>query len=845
MTRGRLRVYLGAAPGVGKTYAMLAEAHRRVRRGADVVVGFVETHGRTHTAELLDGLEVIPRRTLVYRDGTFPEMDVDAVLARRPQVALVDELAHTTVPGSRNAKRWQDVEELLAAGIDVLSTVNIQHLESLNDVVETVTGIRQQETVPDDVVRRADQIELVDMSPEALRRRLAHGNVYPSDRIDAALGNYFRVGNLTALRELALLWVAGKVDEQLADYRSQHGISRRWEARERVVVALTGGREGETLIRRAARIAAAAAGGELVAVHVTRSDGLLAADAGALQHQRELAESLGGSYHQVVGQSVPDALLDFARGVNASQLILGVSRRTWLGTLFGGRGVAAEVARRAEEIDVHMVSHEAAGKGRRLSEVGSHLTLRRRLVGVVLAGAGLPALSAILTQLRGGLGLASDLLLYQLVILAVALVGGLYPAVVCAVGAGLLADWLFIPPVHSLFVRSAENVIALTVFLVIALAVSGVVEIAARYIAEAARARAEAATLATLAGSLVAGEDALPALLNRVRETFAVTSATLLERDEAALTHSSDSWTIIGVSGSPPCSEPDEADTAVPIRPDLTLALSGRVLPAADRRVLAAFAAQAAIALEHRRLSAQAADAATLAATNDVRAGLLTAVSHDLRTPLSAAKAAVSGLRSADVEWTLADRAELLATAEEALDRLIRLVENLLDVSRLHAGALQISPAPAGLDDVVALALDQLGAAAERVRVRIPDALPEVSVDPALLERVIANLTANALRHAPAGQPPLITASAIGDRVELRVIDTGPGIPESDRERVFMPFQRLGDRDNTTGVGLGLALSRGVVEAMAGTLTPEETPGGGLTMVLALPAVPDRSSRPE
>jgi two-component system sensor histidine kinase KdpD len=282
----------------------------------------------------------------------------------------------------------------------------------------------------------------------------------------------------------------------------------------------------------------------------------------------------------------------------------------------------------------------------------------------------------------------------------------------------------------------------------------------------------------------------------------------------------------------------------VPIRPDLTLALSGRVLPAADRSVLAAFAAQAATALEHRRLSARAADAAALAASDRTRAALLTAVSHDLRTPLSAAKAAVSSLRAADVEWSRADQAELLATAEESLDRLVGLVENLLDMSRLHAGALQLSRQPAGLDDLVALALDQLGPPGSRVRVQIPDALPEVTVDPALLERAIANLVANALRHAPAGQPPLITASALGDRVELRVIDTGPGIPDTDRERVFTPFQRLGDQDNTTGVGLGLALSRGVVEAMAGTLTPEGTPGGGLTMVLALPAAPDRPSRP-
>ncbi|MGF7234536.1 MAG: universal stress protein, partial [Frankia sp.] len=388
-----MRVYLGAAPGVGKTYTMVEEARRRAERGTDVIVGFVETHGRVHTAALLGRLEVLPRRQVTYRGGTFEEMDTEAILARHPELVLVDELAHTNIPHGRHTKRWQDVQELLAAGIDVLSTVNIQHLESLNDVVEAVTGVPQRETVPDEVVRRAEQVELVDMTPEALRRRMAHGNIYPPDRVDAALGNYFRLGNLTALRELALLWMADKVDEQLDSYRAQHGISRGWETRERVVIALSGGPEGETLIRRGARIAARATGGELCAVYVVPSDGLLAGDAGALQRQRDLVEDLGGSYHQVVGHHIPDALFDFARGVNATQLVLGASRRTWIGTVLGGRGVAAEVTRRAGPIDVHIVSHDAAGRGRRLPEFGGHLSVRRRLTGTALAAVALPAVT--------------------------------------------------------------------------------------------------------------------------------------------------------------------------------------------------------------------------------------------------------------------------------------------------------------------------------------------------------------------------------------------------------------------------------------------------------------------
>src|SRR3954453_5021279 len=286
MARGRLRLYLGAAPGVGKTFAMLNEGRRRHDRGTDVVVGFVETHGRPRTAEQIADLEIVPRRVVQYRDATFEEMDVDAILTRHPAVALVDELAHTNVPGSRNEKRWQDVEELLDAGITVISTVNIQHLESVNDVVEQITGVPQREKVPDEVVRRADQVELVDMSPDSLRRRMSHGNIYPPEKVDAALSNYFRVGNLTALRELALLWLADEVDDELDRYRNTHGIAGKWEARERVVVALTGGPEGDTLIRRASRIAARSKGADLLAVHVTRSDGLTGAEPGHLATTR-------------------------------------------------------------------------------------------------------------------------------------------------------------------------------------------------------------------------------------------------------------------------------------------------------------------------------------------------------------------------------------------------------------------------------------------------------------------------------------------------------------------------------------------------------------------------------
>ena len=349
---GKLYVYLGAAPGVGKTFAMLDEAHRRLDRGTDIVVGFVETHGRPRTEERVAGLEVIPRRTIEHRGAQFGELDVDAVLARKPAVVVIDELAHTNAPGSRHEKRVDDIAEIRAAGIDVITTVNIQHLESLNDDVEQITGIRQRETVPDEVVRSADQIQLVDMSPEALRRRLAHGNVYAADKIDASLTSYFRVGNLTALRELALLWLADRVDDALDDYRRVNRIDHPWPARERVVVAVTGGAESDTLLRRGARIAQRAAGSSLMAVHVIAADGLTGHGPADIARLQRLVTDLGGTFHTAVGEDVSRAVVDFAHGVNATMIVVGVSRHSRLRNLADGfdrefRGPARRSHRRA------------------------------------------------------------------------------------------------------------------------------------------------------------------------------------------------------------------------------------------------------------------------------------------------------------------------------------------------------------------------------------------------------------------------------------------------------------------------------------------------------------------
>jgi two-component system sensor histidine kinase KdpD len=830
MKRGTLRIYLGAAPGVGKTYAMLDEGHRRKARGTDVVVGLIETHGRARTRAMIGDLEVMPRRTVTYRDATFEEMDLDAILARAPQVVLVDELAHTNIPGSKHEKRWQDVEDLLDAGITVLSTVNIQHLESVNDVVAKITGVRQQETVPDAIVRGAEQVELVDITPEALRRRMAHGNVYPPEKVDAALGNYFRLGNLTALRELALLWLADKVDVALQQYRKDHQIEETWETRERVVVALTGGPEGETLIRRAGRIAARG-GAELLAVHVSVADGLSGARPDALAKQRRLAESLGGSYHELTGDNIAHSLTDFARAQNATQLVLGASRRSPLNRLLTGPGTAAAVIRQSGDIDVHIVTHEQMGRGRTLPSMTGGLTRQRRIAGAVIALAALPLLTLVLSQTRSSLNLTSDLLVYLLVVVAVALVGGAYPGVAAAVVGSLLLNYYFTPPIHRFTIAEHDNVIALIAFVLVAATVSAVVDISARRTTQAARAGAEARILATAAGSVLRGDNALPALLERLREALSLESAALVERDPEA-----GGWRTVEAAGTPTSADPTKNDGRAEVDDTLQLVVSGRALQGREQRLLMVFAVQIATVIEHHELEEAAAAAKPLAEADRLRTALLAAVSHDLRSPLASATAAVDSLSNTDIIWAADERDELLATARESLQRLSRLVENLLDLSRLQAGAMSVLNAPTRLDEVMPLALDDLGAPAARIEVDIPEALPEIIADPALLERVIVNLAANALRYSPPQSPPRIAGSAHSGWVEVRVIDRGPGIPTADWDRIFTPFQRLGDTDNTTGVGLGLALSRGLTEAMGGELVPEDTPGGGLTMVVRLRA---------
>ncbi len=826
MARGTLRIYLGAAPGVGKTFAMLGEGRRRAERGTDVVVGYVETHDRPKTAEQIGDLEVVPRRTLEHRGTTFDEMDVDAILARHPDVALVDELAHTNVPGSRHEKRWEDVEALLEAGITVISTLNVQHLESVNDVVEQITGIKQQETIPDAIVRRAEQIELVDMAPEAIRRRMAHGNIYPAERIDASLGNYFRTGNLGALRELALLWVADRVDDALQDYRERHGIDRPWETRERVVVALTGSADGERLVRRAGRMATRAKG-DLYAVHVRPQDGLAGGAADHLDRQRELVDQLGGTYREVVGADIGEALVAAAHSLNATQIVLGATRRSRVAELTRGSVINRVIRDSGVGLDVHVIgrSEDGARATSPHTRRPGSLPRRRLYFGFLLAAVGLPLLTWALTNLRAHLGLPSILLLFLLFVVGVSAVGGVWPALAAAVAGFLLVNWYFTPPFHTFTIAEGENLLALSVFLAVAAIVSTFVSLAARRAADGARARAEAEALAGLAGAAP-----VPTLLEGLRR--------ILGLDAVVVFHDvSGRWAVDHVAGAPVPAAPE--GRRIELDGTHVLVVVGRAIESeADNRILDAFARETASSLALEELEAEASEAGALAAAGDLRTAILSAVSHDLRTPLSGIKASVTSLLQDDVEWTPAETREFLATIDEEADRLNSLVGNLLDMSRLQTGALDVSLTALGLDEVIPGALASIGHRAAGVEVDLDESQPRVLADPGLLERALANVIVNALDHSPTGARVRVVAGTAGEAVDVRIVDRGPGVQPEDRGKVFLPFQRLGDAGSGEGVGLGLAVAKGFVEAIGGEVELEDTPGGGLTMVFRLRAAP-------
>ena len=799
MKPGTFRIYLGAAPGVGKTYAMLNEGRRRRGRGTDVVVGLVETHGRATTAEQIGDLEIVPRKVIEYKGATFEEMDVDAILERSPEVVLVDELAHTNIPGSRNTNRCQDVEELLAAGITVISTLNIQHLESVNDVVEQITGVKQRETISDAIVRKADQVEIVDMAPEAIRRRMAHGNIYPPERVDAALGNYFRPGNLAALRELALLWVADRVEEGLADYRDRHGIDRPWETRERILVAITGSGDGDRVIRRGARMAARAHG-DLVAVHVTSLDGGAQGSAAALARQKLLIEELGGTVKEVAGDDVGEALVAAAKSLNATQIVLGSTRRSRYAEVMRGSVINRVIRASGIGIDVHVISREeldAPTEPPRRRRRPAALPTRRVMLAFGLAVVCLPFLTVVLTHLRAHLGLPSILLLYLLAVVLVSAVGGLWPALATAVVAFLLANYYFTPPVHTFTIAEGDNLVALVVFLVVAAVVSGFVALASRRAAEGARARAESEALVRLGGS-----SSIPTLLETLCRVLALRGATLLHRAPSGWEAEASAGDVVESGVSP--------EVGIPVDDLHVLVLEGNGAGTHDQRILDAFVAELAAAIEVEELSAEVRTVSLLVAAREARAALLASLGRGLQETavrLRSATAEIGRTGSADVRRS-ADRLALLGT-------------DLVDLGRIENGDLVVRGEDVRLADVLAMAVDDTCIERHRVEIDVAPTLPPVSADASLLRRALVQAMAEAIDAIPSQESVRIVAGAVWPGVDIRIID---------RRRL----ERVHGSHTTAGAGAFVA--QAFVLAMGGRVEIDETPGGGTTLVIRLPS---------
>jgi two-component system sensor histidine kinase KdpD len=870
---GKLRIFVGAAPGVGKTYEMLQQAQARKKDGYDVVAGIVETHGRKETEALLGGLEVIPRRQIHYKGQMLSEMDLDAIIARHPQIILVDELAHTNAEGSRHPKRYLDVEELMSHGIDVYTTVNIQHIESLNDVVAQITHVRVRETVPDSVFDRADAIELVDLTPDDLIERLKEGKVYVPKQAERALEHYFSPGNLTALRELALRRTAERVDEQLLTHMQAHAIPGPWAAGERILVCISEDPRAAGLVRYAKRLADRLhAPFTALCVETRRSLQWSEVERDRVADTLRLAEALGGEAITVPGgeRGIADDVVAFAHANNVTQIIIGKSTRSrWFEILHGS--VVHDLVRRSGNISVHVIAGEELARDpipkktiRPAEDVAPFdpWPYAAALVAVAVAlGVG--------ELIQPFLGIENVDLVFLTVVVAVAVRYGLWPSLLATVASSLCYNFFFLPPIYTFTITDPTNVGAFVFFTIVAVVVS---HFAARGRTQtvAAHERVRAVELLYAFSRKLAGVGTLDDVL------WATAYQTALMLKVRVVLLLPENGAIAVKAGYPPEDTLDDADIAaakwawendrsagrgsdtLPGAKRLFLPMRtgrgaigvigidsdkpGPLLTPDQRRLLDALIDQGALAIERVYLVEDVDRAKRTIETDRLRSALLTSISHDLKTPLAAVLAAAGTLRNFAAALTDAERADLLATIIDESERLNRFIANLLDMTKLEAGAIVPNAALHDLDEIVGSALRRAGKilAHHRVELDLAPALPMVAVDPVLFEQVLFNLLDNAAKYSAAGTTIRVRSWRDRDAVCVQVLDEGEGIPSADLEHIFDKFYRVEKGDQVrAGTGLGLAISRGFIEAMHGTINAaNRSDRSGAVFAIRLPIPP-------
>ncbi|QND74010.1 sensor histidine kinase [Tardiphaga robiniae] len=870
-TAGRLKIFVGAAPGVGKTYEMLQSAHARRKAGVDVVVGVVETHGRAETEALLTGLEVIPRRRIDHKGQVLEEMDLDALIARRPQIALVDELAHTNAPGSRHPKRYLDVAELLAAGIDVYTAVNIQHIESLNDVVAQITHVRVRETVPDSVFDRADAIELIDLTPDDLIQRLKEGKVYVPKQAERALEHYFSPGNLTALRELALRRTADRVDEQLLTHMQANAIAGPWAAGERILVCISEDPRSAGLVRYTKRLADRLhAPWTAVSIETRRSLQLTEEQRDRLADTLRLAEALGAEALTIpgAGRRIADDLLGYAHANNVTQIVIGKASRSWWFELVRG-SVVHDLVRRAGNISVHVIAGDAlptepAAKRAQMTDRVEPFDAKPYIAALAVVALALGAA----TLLRPIFGIENVDLMFLTAVVGVAVRFGLWPSLLASVVASLSYNFFFLPPVYTLTITDPTNVAAFFFFMLIAILVSNV---AARVRTQAVSAFGRVRTTESLYAfsRKLAGTAALDdvlwasayqiALMLKVRVVLLLPEQGVItvkagyppedELDKADLAAANWAWSNDRPAGRGSETLPGAKRLFLPMRtgrgPIGVIGIdddrTGPLLTPDQRRLLDALVDQSALAIERVQLVEDMDRAERNVESDRLRQALLTSISHDLKTPLASVLGAASTLRDLSPKLSEAEKADLLGTVIDESERLNRFIANLLDMTKLESGAVVPNATLQDLAEIVGSALRRAGKILSRHRVALDLApnLPMLELDAVLFEQVLFNLLDNAAKYAPDDTTITIRAIRDADSVSLQVTDEGAGIPPADLEQVFDKFYRANKGDHVrAGTGLGLAISRGFVEAMHGTISATnraDRSGAVLTIRLPIP----------